>query len=228
VVFGVFSSFSLVIAMTGVGPSLMALGTSATKHALNEPMHVKPESDILPPPHVIQVPVESHAPPPPHQVKPAKTMVMAPHRPGTTSSLPVHDTSGVQMTTVKPATKPIPVESKKIAVKPKYAFYEMLKDEQGKTVHKPVSAESVKSIALPVGYYLKVASLRNEKEAESLKAKLMLGGYKALLKQVKVHSVLWTRVMIGPYTTIKEASAAQTALQADNLHAILLKSDQVS
>lgn len=229
VVFGVLASFSMVIAVTGVGSSILALGTSATKHVLNQPVHIKPTSSVPVIEHVMQVPVEPHAPLPPQQVKPQKTMVIAPHHPGVPSSVSLRDTSGVRMTAaVKPIKKAAPIEAKKGAVKPKYAFYEILKDEKGKVATKPVPTGPAKSVELPTGYYLKVASLRNDKEAEALKAKLTLDGYHALIKQVNVHAVLWTRVMIGPYGTIKEASAAQLALQADNLHAILLKSDQIS
>ena len=180
--------------------------------------------------HIPPVPVEAHMPSPPPP--PTKKMVMAPHQPSVASNTSSRGTSGVQMTTVKPATKVAPVDNKKTAAKPKYAFYQILKDEKntgGARVEATApAAETTKAVALPMGYYLKVASLRNEKEAEALKAKLMLEGYQALVKQVNVKAVLWSRVMIGPYATIKEASEVQTTLQADNLHAILLKSDQIS
>lgn len=124
--------------------------------------------------------------------------------------------------------KTVPKEVKKRAITTKYDFYEILKDEKEKSVTKTPPSLPPQPVALPVGYYLKVASLRSTKDAEALKARLVLDGYHAMLKHVNVNTVLWSRVMVGPYATIKEASAAQTALQSENLHAILLKSDQVS
>ncbi|MBT4804400.1 MAG: SPOR domain-containing protein [Legionellales bacterium] len=116
----------------------------------------------------------------------------------------------------------------KVQQHPKYEFYNALKNDSSvpvKSKYLPVSKQQ--SDPLVSGYYLKVASLKNEKEAEGLKAKLLLLGYSATIKKANIGSVLWSRVIIGPFDTIKEAYNKQSDMRGDNLNAVLVKSDAI-
>ncbi|MEE3003414.1 MAG: SPOR domain-containing protein [Pseudomonadota bacterium] len=74
------------------------------------------------------------------------------------------------------------------------------------------------------GYFLKVAVLDNEDDAESLKAKLLLKGYSANTQKVSTNGKSSYRVVIGPYETIKDAYLSANELKTDNLVTVLLKS----
>ena len=126
------------------------------------------------------------------------------------------------------ANKGLAPEKVKVQARPKYEFYNVLKNDAAVPVKVSVShVAKQQSEPLAAGYYLKVASLRNEKDAEGLKAKLLLQGYNVTIKKVSLDSVLWSRIIVGPFDTIKEAYNTQSSLRSDSLNAVLVKSDTI-
>ena len=103
----------------------------------------------------------------------------------------------------------------------------MLKQEQGVQSKQNVPVEDLAKDTLADGYYLKVGAFKGVKESEALKAELVLAGYSASVRKAVINGASWSRVVLGPYTTIKEAYAAQSKLKAQRYQAVLLRNDYV-
>lgn len=131
----------------------------------------------------------------------------------------------VQPVKVVQAAKPMPVKPAPVSKpKPKYEFYKMLKQEQvlkkpSKTTVQPVQSK------LSDGYYLKVGAFKSTKEAQALREKLIAAGYDAAVRKVVINGVNWDRVVLGPYSTIKEAYSTQSQLKVEHYQAVLLRND---
>lgn len=116
----------------------------------------------------------------------------------------------------------LPVKS---TVSPKYEFYKMLKQEHGAQSHHAVPVDDLTETVLADGYYLKVGAFKGVKESDALKAELVLAGFNASLRKAVINGTSWTRVVLGPYATIKEAYAVQSRLKSKHYHAVLLPND---
>jgi cell division protein FtsN len=100
-----------------------------------------------------------------------------------------------------------------------FDFYNLLPKE--KVALPPPSVTSTTTqknsvIAKPKQYILQIASLRNYKDADGMRAKLLLKGFKTEVKKIAVNGSVWYRVQAGPYTTFNAASDAQNQLRKDN------------
>lgn len=72
-------------------------------------------------------------------------------------------------------------------------------------------------------YLLQVASLKHFSDADTMKAQLIMKGFAAQVKKIKVKGNLWFRVQIGPFTSMDAALTAQNKLRKDNHDAIIRK-----
>ncbi len=70
-------------------------------------------------------------------------------------------------------------------------------------------------------YVLQVGSFRLYRDADKLKAKLLLKGYDVSIERFNIESVVWHRVQIGPYTSLSKAKRAQSSLEHDRMDCIL-------
>ncbi len=76
----------------------------------------------------------------------------------------------------------------------------------------------------PAGeYVLQVGSFKSSEEADSLKAQLALMGVETNIETVKVNTVDWHRVRVGPSKDINQLQTTQNRLRAKNMDSILLK-----
>lgn len=100
-----------------------------------------------------------------------------------------------------------------------YEFYKALSDGAEKKEAKP----KVSNVSQVNSYFLRAASFKSEKEALSLKSKLSKSGYKASIQVVKINSVQWSRVVIGPFDTIKDAYTAKNSLLVEGVKAVMVK-----
>jgi len=77
---------------------------------------------------------------------------------------------------------------------------------------------------LPAGeFVLQVGSFKNSDEADSLKAQLALMGVETNIEIVKVNTINWHRVRIGPSKDIDKLQTTQKRLRTKNMDSILLK-----
>ncbi len=77
---------------------------------------------------------------------------------------------------------------------------------------------------LPGGeYVLQVGSFKSSEEADSLKAQLALMGVETNIEVVKVNTINWHRVRIGPSKDIDQLQTTQKRLRTKNMDSILLK-----
>ncbi|HET7299800.1 MAG TPA: SPOR domain-containing protein [Oleiagrimonas sp.] len=72
-------------------------------------------------------------------------------------------------------------------------------------------------------YLLQVGSFPNASDAEALKAKLALQGFRADIQPVTINGQTWNRVRLGPYSSASALETAKNKLEAAGIHAIALK-----
>lgn len=72
-------------------------------------------------------------------------------------------------------------------------------------------------------YLLQVASFPNASDAEAVKARLALKGFRAEVEHVTIKGKSWNRVRLGPYTSATALEADRKKLEAEGFHAIALK-----
>jgi cell division protein FtsN len=104
---------------------------------------------------------------------------------------------------------------------PQFDFYTLLPKSQPPQPQAPVPNKAT-SPASP-RYVLHIASLKNSSDADRLKAELILLGFDVALKTTDVNSIAWTRVDVGPYTSLNDAQADQERLKKNNIRSALIK-----
>jgi len=68
------------------------------------------------------------------------------------------------------------------------------------------------------GYLLQVGSFRNDRDADRLKAQLLLAGFEASVVRVRSErGQVWHRVRTGPYRDTRSLKAARTRLAANGI-----------
>lgn len=109
---------------------------------------------------------------------------------------------------------------------PHFDFYQLLKHPtqiltsgESREVATPPSTQPV---AQAGSYILQVASFRDAKAAEALKAQLALWGIQANVQAVDVQSETWHRVRIGPLSDLSKINDLRDKLARHKLHAIVI------
>ena len=100
----------------------------------------------------------------------------------------------------------------KVVVKPQgpiFEFYTLL--PKGKSV-------SPKQVA--GNYFLQVAALKRQEDADALKAKLLLLGFDVNIKTQNIKGEILYRVNIGPYPTLSALHGDQSRLRENNINSI--------
>ncbi len=136
-----------------------------------------------------------------------------------------------------PVKKPTVISSrKKVAVKKElkkevqYDFYTLLPeaefaipDHEVKSIKR---AERVGKAVKNREYSVQVSSFRRMKDADSLKAKLLLLGFIPKIEKAQVKSLTWYRVKIGPYQHVKSVDAIVSRLKENNIGAMVTAVDK--
>ena len=134
-------------------------------------------------------------------------------------SLNKHDSE-----TAKPSANEVTTNSIEPVSKRTFDFYTLLpelevivdKDEQ-----RPADRATKD---LPAGeYVLQVGSFKSLEEADSLKAQLALMGVETNIETVKVNTINWHRVRVGPNKNISKLQSIQKRLHEKRMDSILLK-----
>ncbi|MGB6976026.1 MAG: SPOR domain-containing protein [Gammaproteobacteria bacterium] len=109
---------------------------------------------------------------------------------------------------------------KEATPQPQFDFYTLLPKTQLSLPEEVLPNKAIPP-TLPTRYVLRVASLKNMSDADRLKAELILLGFDVMLQTVNVNGASWTRVEVGPYTSLNDAQADQDRLQKNNIKSVL-------
>jgi len=133
----------------------------------------------------------------------------------------------------KPKRVPVAkvVQSKKTAsTEIQYDFYTLLPEAEFTIPdHEIKSYKRAERIGKAVEnreYSVQVSSFRHLKDADSLKAKLLLLGFIPKIEKAKVSGVTWFRVKIGPYQKIKSVDAIVSRLHENKIDAMVTAVDK--
>jgi cell division protein FtsN len=135
----------------------------------------------------------------------------------------------LQQETAKVAAKPKPNVITKKSTKPEvqFDFYTILPkaefvvpDHEVKT---RVREERVGKEKSGVQYAVQAGSFRSYKEADSLKAKLLLMGFLPKIEKAEIGSTTWYRVKMGPYQRLASVDAIQSRLKANKMDAMVME-----
>ena len=109
---------------------------------------------------------------------------------------------------------------------PHFDFYQLLKhptqiltSSESREVATPPATQPV---AQAGSYILQVASFRDAKAANALKAQLALWGIQSSVEAVKVQDETWHRVRIGPLSDLDKLNAVRKQLAGHQLHALVI------
>ncbi|BCG65915.1 MAG: hypothetical protein methR_P3786 [Methyloprofundus sp.] len=139
------------------------------------------------------------------------------------------ETLGLKQETVKIAAKPKTNVITKKSTKPEvqFDFYTILPkaefvvpDHEVKT---RVREERVGKEKSGVQYAVQAGSFRSYKDADSLKAKLLLMGFLPKIEKAEVGSTTWYRVKMGPYQRLASVDAIQSRLKANKMDAMVME-----
>ncbi|MHA7841205.1 MAG: SPOR domain-containing protein [Gammaproteobacteria bacterium] len=115
-------------------------------------------------------------------------------------------------------------EKRQQTTAPRYDFYTLLPENDTQPTTKPTKAVRENTLSHSHRYFLQVASFSNSKEADSLRAQLILEGLNAHIEKVTAKEKLWYRIVAGPYDTQKKAENIQRLLQKNHhLKSLLLE-----
>lgn len=73
------------------------------------------------------------------------------------------------------------------------------------------------------GYLLQAGSFPNAADADAVKARLALLGFRAHIQPVTINGKTWNRVRLGPYNSAATLEEAKQKLAANGINAIALK-----
>ncbi len=105
-----------------------------------------------------------------------------------------------------------------------FDFYTLLPELEVVVDKETIPASNTASEQLSGGeYVLQVGSFKSSEEADSLKAQLALMGVETNIETVKVNTINWHRVRIGPSKNINQLQSTQKRLRTKNMDSILLK-----
>lgn len=105
-------------------------------------------------------------------------------------------------------------------VKPTFQFPDILAGTEIAVPNRELEAASETNM----NYLLQVGSFINQRDAESLRVRLLLLNFKAFVEPFETDSGdNWHRVLVGPYDNEKETVAVRTKLAENDLKSLLLK-----
>jgi len=120
------------------------------------------------------------------------------------------------------------IEAEKTPVAPvskrTFDFYTILPELEVVVTNDEQQSSAAANNKLPAGnYVLQVGSFKSSDEADSLKAQLALMGVETNIETVKVNTINWHRVRVGPSKDIDQLQTTQNRLRVKDMDSILLK-----
>lgn len=139
----------------------------------------------------------------------------------------------------QPTKKPVKVAIKKSSVKAKptkadkpkdniqYDFYTILPEAEFVIPEHEVKTrkreERIGKAKTGVKYSVQAGAFRHYKDADSLKAKLLMMGFSPKIEKATVGSATWYRVKMGPYSRLASIDAIQSRLKSKNMDALVIE-----
>ncbi len=132
------------------------------------------------------------------------------------------------------SVKKIPAKKTSVKEKPakakdeiQYDFYTILPEAEFVIPDYEVKTrkreERVGKAKTGVRYSVQAGAFRRYKEADSLKAKLILMGFMPKIEKAVVGSATWYRVKMGPYNRLASIDAIQSRLKANKMDALVIE-----
>lgn len=122
-----------------------------------------------------------------------------------------------QATPNKPATKPV-------TAKPTYDFYTILPETETPIAEREWAKQKSVTGEREVRYILQAASYSDYKDADRLKARLILNGLSPTIEKVTIEGKgTFHRVRIGPLSSVAEVDRARAQLDILGIKPMLLK-----
>lgn len=123
--------------------------------------------------------------------------------------------------------KPTPGNSKntsqKSLPKPEFDFYEILKSNEVVVDESPQARDPNSATLENKEYILQAGSFREMKDADRLRAQLILLNLEAKVETVKVSSgETWHRVVVGPYASRSRMAKVRSVLVSNQISPLLL------
>lgn len=118
--------------------------------------------------------------------------------------------------------------------KPQFDFYTLLPEMETVIPAEEIRREAAQPPASPDPkatepakgrLFLQAASFRSSAEAEQMKARLALFGFRAQVIAVNVNGVDWFRVRAGPFDDARALEAARATLEANGIKAMAVRPD---
>lgn len=136
--------------------------------------------------------------------------------------------------TEQPTVKPVEEES---GVKPRFDFYTLLRETEvivpDSSVPQAEEAPPNQSASTPATptakevFLLQVGSFKSNRDADSLRARLLLLNLSASIEMVTPRpGETWHRVLVGPFTNRAELASARDSLSGNGIDSLLLKRKQ--
>lgn len=132
------------------------------------------------------------------------------------------------MTSSKPASPKAPAKStqgaKNTTTKPSYDFYTILPETETPLTDREWVQQKSAPVEKGVSYLLQAASYSTYKDADQLKAKLILNGLSSSIQKVSIEGKgTYYRVRVGPYASTKQVDQARDTLNELGIKPLLLK-----
>ena len=128
----------------------------------------------------------------------------------------------------------IPSAATKGADKPKYDFYKILPGNE-----EPVSERELKDAARAAAkgqpdadkavYFIQAGSFQNPADADNQKAKIAILGFESSVEPTNLPDKgTWSRVRLGPYTSLEDLNKVRRTLSQNGIDASLVKMKDVA
>ncbi len=122
----------------------------------------------------------------------------------------------------------------KVESKPRFEFYTLLPEKEIYVPPPEVTKRPAKPDPKPpptpstiadasVTYLLQVAASRDAREADRLRAKLLLLGFDVRVQTTTIDHKTWHRVRVGPFQGLDQVNEARARLSEDGVNAIVVK-----
>jgi len=123
------------------------------------------------------------------------------------------------------ASKIVDKKVENAAQKPRFVFYDLLKQTDIPVMEAPATEKKSRPSATDTTeYLLQVASFKSSLDAEQLRAELILLNLQAYTEVAKIRNgETWHRVIVGPFTSKSKLSKARSALLSNRHEALVLK-----
>ena len=108
--------------------------------------------------------------------------------------------------------------------KPRFDFYQLLKETEVVVKDVPVHTPQEKAAAEAQEFVLQVGSFKKSGDADRLRAELILMNLDAQVETVTVRNgETWHRVLVGPYQSQSKVAKARSTLVSNDIKPLLMK-----